>query len=165
MLHADYLVYTQKSRTVRQSVHTKADLEQRDNFVRNWIFSANQVKFFILTGILLILMSRSYSTMDFFFSYYAPKNVLIEDLSFAKTVIKCTAALAVVPIGSFTYKNIKSDIFLILMHTLFYLLGSILFVSGILGAGKFLFVVGYCFIKIAFALFVSLTLKFLVSYI
>lgn len=109
-------------------------------------------------------MSRSFSTIDFFFSYYAPKNVIVEDLSLTKTIIRCLAALAVVPIGSFTFRNIKSDIFLILMHTLFYLLGSILFVSGILGGGKVIFIVGYGFIKVAFALFSSLTLKFLVSY-
>ena len=89
---------------------------------------------------------------------------MVDDLALTKIILRCVAILAVMPIGSFTYKNIKSDIFLILMHTLFYLLGSIFFISGILGGGKFIFLVGYLFLKIAYALFTSLTLKFLLSY-
>ena len=157
-------MYTQKSRTVRQSVYTKADAEQQEESQRNWVYSATQVKFFGLVCVLLILMHRSFCTVDFFFSYYTPKGVTSEDLSLAKLLIRCLAGLLIIPIGSFTFRNIKSDIFLILVQTLFFLVGSILFVTGILGAGRFTFVVGYFFVKVAFALFVSLALKYMVSY-
>lgn len=145
-------------------MHTKGDAEQANNYLRHWIYSGSQVKFYCLICISLILMSRCYSTIEFFFSYYAPKGVAINDLSFVKILIKCSAVLAIMPIGSLTFKNIKSDIFLILMNTLFYLLGSIFFITGILGGGKTVFIIGYFFVKVACGLFTSLTLKFMVSY-
>lgn len=109
-------------------------------------------------------MSKAYFTMEFLFAYYAPKGVVAGAICLTKLTIQCLTLIVVMPIGSFTYSRLTKDIFLILAHSFVFLVGAILFLSALLGNSKNMYLVAYFLIRVGFALYVSLTFKFLTSY-